>query len=261
MFLDDTNQREVIYLGKAPSSNASVSPSGHQAKVLKCDDKDLPEVVAVLRALVKGRPIRAEKAGGIALSELQAIADKLKAAKYGVVTWAAGALGINNHAELTVQTVSEMIKDINNSGTRCSGLPLAGKEGDLTANQVCGWTTGYPARVRFSKSYPEYDPYLYDTKTMLSNGEADALLWVQAFNVNALPPVADQPTIVIGRSGMAFTQEPDVFIPVGTPGIDHAGHAYRTDNVVAIRLKKLRDSGLPSTADVLSAIELALEEK
>ena len=65
---------------------------------------------------------------------------------------------------------------------------------------------------------------------------------------------------MIGRSGMTFTQEPDVFIPVGTPGIDHAGHAYRTDNVVAIRLKKLRESGLPSTAEVLSAIEHALKE-
>jgi formylmethanofuran dehydrogenase subunit B len=57
---------------------------------------------------------------------------------------------------------------------------------------------------------------------------------------------------------MTFAKEPDVFIPVGTPGIDHAGHAYRMDNVVAIRLKKLRDSGLPSTAEVLNAIEHAL---
>jgi formylmethanofuran dehydrogenase subunit B len=136
---------------------------------------------------------------------------------------------------------------------------LAGKEGDLTANQVCGWTTGYPARVRFAKGYPEYDPYLYDTAAMLKNGEADVLLWVQAFNVNAKPPVCDIPTIVVGRCGMVFDKEPDVFIPVGTPGIDHAGHAYRTDNVVAIRLKKIRDVGLPSTAEVLTAIEIALQ--
>jgi formylmethanofuran dehydrogenase subunit B len=84
------------------------------------------------------------------------------------------------------------------------------------------------------------------------------LVWVQAFNVNAVPPVTDLPTIVVGRSGMTFTKEPAVFIPVGTPGIDHTGHAYRMDNVVAIRLKKLRDSGLPGTAEVLNAIEQAL---
>ena len=257
MFIEDTSEREVIYLGRAPSGEASTSPKGKKAQVFPCAIEDLAEVVAVLRALVKKQPIRATSVAGIAVADLQLIADKLKAATYGVVTWAAGALAYSQ-AELTVQTLSETIKDLNNQNTRCSGLPLAGKEGDQTANQVCGWTTGYPARTRFSRGYPEYDPFLNETKTLLDKGEVDALVWVQAFNVNAVPPVTDLPTIVVGRSGMTFTKEPDVFIPVGTPGIDHAGHAYRMDNVVAIRLKKLRDSGLPSTAQVLNAIEQAL---
>lgn len=257
MFLADTGKREVIYLGKAPSGNASTSPGGQKASVFECANEDLPDVVAVLRALVKGHPIRVDSVGGIAVADLQSMADKLKAASYSVVTWAAGALAYSQ-AELTVQTLSEMIKDINNRNTRSSGLPLGGKEGDQTANQVCGWTTGYPARTRFSSGFPEYDPYLNDANFLLNNGEADALVWVQAFNAKAVPSVTDLPTIVVGRSGMTFAKEPDVFFPVGTPGIDHAGHAYRMDNVVAIRLKKLRDSGLPSTSDVLNAIEQAL---
>ncbi len=257
MFLDDTGNRQIIYLGKAPTGTASTSPNGQKAQILECASEDLPEVIAVLRALVKNHPIRATSVGGIAVADLQTIANQLEAAKYSVVTWAAGALAYRQ-AELTVQTLSEMIKDINDKNTRCSGLPLGGKEGDQTANQVCGWTTGYPARTRFSRGYPEYDPYLNDTAFLLSTGEADALVWVQAFNVNAVPPVTDLPTIVVGRSGMTFTKEPAVFIPVGTPGIDHTGHAYRMDNVVAIRLKKLRDSGLPGTAEVLNAIEQAL---
>ncbi|WP_340123210.1 formylmethanofuran dehydrogenase subunit B [Methylobacter svalbardensis] len=256
MFLDDTGKREVIYLGKAPSGNASTSPSGQKALVFECANEDLPDVVAVLRAQVKGNPIRVDSVGGIAVADLQSIADKLKAASYSVVTWAAGALAYSQ-AELTVQTISEMVKDINNQNTRSSGLPLGGKEGDQTANQVCGWTTGYPARTRFSSGYPEYDPFLNDTNLLLANGEADALVWVQAFNAKAVPPVTSLPTIVLGRSGMTFAKEPDVFIPIGTPGIDHAGHAYRMDNVIAIRLKKLRESGLPSTFDVLNAIEQA----
>ena len=257
MFLDDTGKREVIYLGKAPSGNASTSPSGQKAQIFECANEDLPDVVAVLRALVKGNPIRVDSVGGIAVSDLQAIADKLKAASYSVVTWAAGALSYSQ-AELTIQTLSEMVKNINDMNTRSSGLPLGGKEGDQTANQVCGWTTGYPARTRFSSGFPEYDPYLNDTNFLLANGEADALIWVQAFNAKAVPPVTGLPTIVVCRSGMTFAKEPDVFIPVGTPGIDHTGHAYRMDNVVAIRLKKLRESGLPSTFDVLNAIEQAL---
>jgi formylmethanofuran dehydrogenase subunit B len=260
MFVEDTSQRTVIYLGKAPSGEASTSPNGQKAQVMHCATDDLPEALAVLRALVKSQQIRATSVCGLAVADLQVLADQLKAAKYGVVTWAAGALAFA-HAELTVQKLSEMIKDINDLNTRCSGLPLAGKEGDQTANQVCGWTTGYPARTRFSRGYPEYDPFLNETSVLLASGEADALVWVQAFNVNAVPPETTLPTIVVGRSGMTFAKEPAVFIPVGTPGIDHAGHAYRMDNVVAIRLKKCRDSGLPSTAEVLNAIEQALQVK
>lgn len=257
MFLEDTSQRQVVYIGKAPSGMASTSPAGVQAKVLQCADEDLPEVMAVLRALVKGQKIVVEQVCGIALTDLHNVAEQLKAAKYGVVTWAAGALAFEQ-AELTVQMLSEMVKDINTMDTRCSGFPLGGKEGDQTANQVCGWTSAYPARARFSSGFPEYDPFLYDTHKMLENGEADVLVWVQAFNSSAVPPKSALPTIVVARSGMVFDKEPDVFIPVGTPGIDHVGHAYRLDNVVAIRLKKCRDSGLPNTADVLNAIEQAL---
>lgn len=256
MFLQDTGSREIIYLGKAPSGSASTAPDGRKAEVHVCADQDLPEVMALLRALVKGQPVQAESVAGIAVADLRSIADKLQQATYGVVTWAAGALEFSQ-AELTVQCLCEMVKDINKN-TRCSGLPLGGREGDQTASQVSGWTTGYPPRIRFSRGYPEYDPYLYDAVSLLRGGEADVLLWVSSFDAAKIPPDSDVPGIVIGRSGMTFAQEPEVYIPVGTPGIDHAGHAYRMDNVVAIRLKKLRDSGLPSTAEVVTAIEQAL---
>ncbi|MGB4499071.1 MAG: formylmethanofuran dehydrogenase subunit B [Methylococcaceae bacterium] len=259
MFLENTSDRDIIYLGTKPSGNASTSPSGKIAQVFECATENLPEVVNVLRALVKGQQIQAQSVAGISIADLQAIADKLKNAKYGVVTWAAGSLAYS-HAELTVQTISEMIKNLNET-TRCSGFPLGGKEGDQTANQVCGWTTGYAARVSFAKGYPEYDPFLFETNELLENGEADAFVWVNAFNASANPPKTHLPTIVVARSGMTFEKEPDVFIPVGTPGIDHTGHAYRLDNVVAIRLKKLRNSDLPSTADVLNAIEKVLREE
>lgn len=255
MFVEPS-QREIIYLGTAPSDVASTAPDGRTAQVIACANADLPEVIAVLRALVKGKIILAQTVAGIAVAQLQALADKLRAAHYGVITWSAGALDYRQ-ADLTVQTLSEMIKDLNTT-TRCSGLPLGGKDGDQTANQVCGWTTGYPARVSFAKGYPEYEPFLYDSHRLLAEGEADALLWVNAFNTQAVPPVTEVPTIVVGRSGMTFSHELAVFIPVATPGIDHAGHAYRMDSVVAIRLKKLRNSTLPSTAQVLNAIEQAL---
>lgn len=256
LYMENTAARKIVYLGAEPSGSASTSPEGGEPEVLNCAQADLPGVVSVLHALVKGQALQIESVGGISIDALEALAEQLRTAAYGVVTWSTSDLDYPQ-AELTVQTVCELVKELNKT-TRCSGLPLGGKEGDMTASHVCGWVSGYPARTRFAAGFPEYDPYLNDVSFFLSEGEADALLWVQAFNVEVVPPRTDVPVIVLGRSGMQFEQEPDVFIPIGTPGIDHAGHVYRMDSVVALRLKKLRDSGLPSTAEVLTAIEQAL---
>jgi len=162
-----------------------------------------------------------------------------------------------DHAEVSIQMLNEMIKDLNET-TRSSGLPLGGKEGSTSVYNVSSWQSGYPMRTSFNRGYPDYDPYLFDSKSMLANGEADSLVWVSSFNVDRTPPETGAPTVVIGRSGMTFDQEPAVFIPVGVPGIDHSGRSFRGDSSVAVPLRKLRDSGLPSTFDVLSAIEQAL---
>ena len=61
-----------------------------------------------------------------------------------------------------------------------------------------------------------------------------------------------------GRAGMTLPVQPAVFVPVGTPGIDHAGHLFRTDRVVALPLARLRNSDLPSVSQVVEAIEEAL---
>ncbi|MBL1321394.1 MAG: formylmethanofuran dehydrogenase subunit B [Methylophaga sp.] len=256
MFDQEIESRQVVYLGKTPSGNASTSPKGKKAQILACDDADLPEVVSVLRALVKGKAIQAKKVGGIAVSDLAVLAEQLKKAKYSVVTWAAGDLDFD-HAEATVQTVCEMVKELNDD-TRSSGLPLGGKEGSITVNQVSAWQSGFPMRTNFNQGYPDYDPHLCDTTRMLENDEVDALIWISSFNIDRTPPKSNATTAVLGRSGMTFEQEPEVFIPVGTPGIDHVGRAFRTDGVVSVPLRKLRDSGLPSTFDVLTAVEKAL---
>lgn len=252
MFIDNASQREVIYLGKPPSGKVG------STSVLQCSNEILPEVVAVVRALYKKQKVLCDQVGGIPVSALQNLVNKLTEARYSVVVWAASELDFPQ-AELTVQVLCELIKDLN-SETRCSGLPLGGREGDQTASQVCGWTTGYPSAISFAAGYPEYDPYLHTVAHLLKAGEGDVLVWVQAFNVHSVPPATTIPIIVVGRSGMVFTQEPDVFIPVGVPGIDHVGHAFRMDSVVAIRLKKLRNSSLPSTAEVLTGIEQNLQD-
>lgn len=257
LFGADTSKREIIYIGRAPCGTASTSPDGRPPKIIPCEREALPQVVAALSALANGANLQAEQVGGIPLVELQAVVDRLKQAGYSVVTWAAGQLDFP-HAELTVQQLCKMVIALN-AETRCSALPLGGQYGDRTASQVAAWISGYPTRVSYARGYPEYDPYHNGAARLLAAGEADALVWVSSLSLTP-PPAADVPTVAIGRSGMVFEREPEVFIPVGVPGIDFAGHIYRCDSVVAMPLYKLRESGLPRAADVFAAIETSLAE-
>jgi len=146
-----------------------------------------------------------------------------------------------------------------NEKTRSSGLPLGGSEGDYSVNQTSTWISGYPVRNSLKKGFPEYDPWQFDAGRMLENGEADALLWISSFHPDKTPPATDVPTIVIGHAAMQFEREPEVFIPAGTPGLDHAGTMFRIDSSVTLPLTALRPSSLPSLAEVVDAIETATQ--
>jgi len=254
MFDQDTSAREVVYLGgQNLDTSAGVSPKGVKPTVLPCDMDRLPEVTAALRALVSGKHLVATEVAGIAVSDLQKLAERMKAAKYSVVAWVASSLDIK-HAELTIQNITGTVEKLNQT-TRSSGLPLSGNDGDVGAYNTSSWISGYPFRSSYRRAHPDYDPYHYSTERMLEEHEADTMIWINSYNPDRLPPETDVPTIVIGHPAMKFKQTPAVFIPVATPGLDITGTQFRSDSSVALPLKKLRETGLPTLTEVLSAIE------
>jgi len=218
----------------------------------------LPEIMNALNALMNAKnPINKKPdndvIGGVTISSLKLILDKLKAAKYGVVVWSASALKFPQ-AELTVQSITQLIAKLNETN-RVAGLPLNSGDGDSSVNNTSTWLSGYPTRNRFINGHPEYDAYHFSTKRQLA--KCDALLWISTFNAH-IPPACDAPTIVIGHPGMQFEKQPNVFIPVGIPGVDHTGTMFRMDSSVAMPLKKLRETQLPSLSEVISQIEAKL---
>ena len=256
MFDQDTSSREVVYLGgQNIHTSAGISPKGVKPTVLPCDLERLPEVVAALRAIIAGKTLVTKEIAGIKTSDLENLSDRLKAAKYSVVTWVSSDLNLP-HAELTVQNITELVIKLN-AKTRSSGLPLGGSEGDYSVNQTSTWTSGYPVRSRFARKHPEYDPHHFSAEQLLKNDEADALLWVSEFNPDKTPPNVNIPKIVIGHTNM-LANDADVFIPVSTAGIDHKGTMFRIDSSVSLPLGKLRESSLPSLVEVITAIEAAL---
>lgn len=260
MFGQDTAAREVVYLGgRDIDPRAGIAPDGRLPEVLPCDPERIPEVIAALRALVSGKTLRAASIAGIPTGQLAGLAQRLHAAKYSVIAWSAGSLDFPQ-ADLAIQNIAELVKTLNHT-TRASGLPLGGNDGETSANQVSTWISGYPMRTSFAKGFPEYDPYHFSTDHLLSAGEADALVWISSFTPDRNPPGSALPTVVLGHPSMRFVREPEVYIPVGTPGIDHPGVAFRGDGVASLPLSRLRDSTLPALAGVLSALEAALLER
>jgi len=259
MFDQDPASRDILYIGGPDIDTAAgTSPKGIKPTFIPCAIQKLPEVIGALLALVRSKQLPSDMVAGIPLADLQHLATRLASAKYSVIAWAAADLDFP-HAELTVHQLAELIGHLNHT-TRCSGLPLGGSEGDITANQVSSWISGFPIRNSYKRGYPEYDPYRFSVDHQLNTGEADVLVWISTLDSKRMPPQTTVPTIVIGHPEMQLVNVPEVFIPVGIPGVDHTGIMFRSDSVVALPLRKLRESSLPTLKQVLDGIRAELEK-
>lgn len=245
-------RRELIVLG-----NDLEPPDGAKpASIIPCPVDRLLEIVTVLRAMVAGARLQAETVAGIDMDELQGLAQRLLASPYSVIVWAAGELP-PRHREPIVAQLAGLTRDLNRT-TRCAGLPLAGPDNVIGCNQVCGWTTGVPLRTSFATGAPDHDPQRWQTEALLHTGAVDGLVWISG--LRELPvPAADVPTIALASSAVPTHRPLAVHIPIGRPGLDHAGSVYRTDGVVSLPVQRLRDTGLPSAAEVLRRIRRQLK--
>jgi formylmethanofuran dehydrogenase subunit B len=235
-------QREIIFIGenlslkkvKKEAPRLKHSRAGLEgAWVLPCRADNLAEITLVLRALVAGKKLKATEVAGVKVSDLQTVADKLKTAKYAVLTWIAKDFDFPQ-AELTIQNITEMVAILNNT-TRAAGLPLGGSDGDTAANNVNTWLSG----LTLNNEYIEHD----------------LMIWVNSFSSDKTPPKSDKPLIVFGNSNCQFETVPDVFIPIATPGLDCGGTLFRVDSSVVLPLKKVRENNLPALNEIASQIE------
>jgi formylmethanofuran dehydrogenase subunit B len=256
MFDVDPPQRTVVFVGKGLDRSGAKGSRIGEVVTLACPDERAGEVVALLRARLRGFRVKPSKLDGVTLAEIDALAERCRNAKYGVVVWAPPALNFP-FAELAVDQFAGLAKDLNQT-IRFVGLALGGAEGAVTAAAVCTWISGYPLRVSYASGAPDYDPYRWAIGRMLRDGDGDLLVWTASISPELSPPETKLPMVVLGTPGLTLAAEPAVYIPVGTPGLDHAGRLIRVDNVVCLPLKDLGRADLPPVADVLSAIEAQL---
>jgi formylmethanofuran dehydrogenase subunit B len=229
--------RQVILINDAKNNDIINGDALESAWILACRASDMPSITIALRALVAGKALKATEIAGVKVSDLQKIADKLKAAKYAVLAWVAKDLDFN-HAELSIQNITETVA-ILNATTRAAGLPLGGSDGDTSANNAHTWLNG-----KVLTDLPDLKP--------------DLQIWVNSFNADAPPSVCHTPTIVLGNANTVWASHADVFIPVATPCLDCSGTLFRVDSAVVLPLKKVLENNLPTLTEIISEIEKLL---
>ncbi len=237
--------RRITALGPRPAP-AAAQPAEH----LRCAPDDLVGVLHALLGLLKGAAPDVRRIGSLPLTRLAALAEALRAARYATLVFAPGTLAAPREPALTL--LCELIDELNRGG-RAALLPLGGDDGAQTAQSTCAWLTGYPLRLRVGTRL-DYQPEALSTARVFAEGGADALLWIDAFGTLGAPPAGTSGARSVILGAAAPDTDCEVFIPVGTPGLDHAAQLLRTDAVVSLPLAAQRDSGLPSVATVLRAL-------
>jgi formylmethanofuran dehydrogenase subunit B len=207
--------------------------------------------LAALRARVKGRAVSGAQ---IPLPKLDALADVLKGARFGVALWAAARLGA-----LEIEMLNGLVRDLNES-TRFSTIPLAPPDNGAGVLAACGWIAGFPMRTGFGAGAPMHDPWRFDAERLVASEETDCALWISAFGA---PPPAWRPPlkrIALCERSAQFADEPNVRIVVGQPGVDHDAVVHSSDTGTLVAATASARSGAPSVAQALERIAARLRD-
>ena len=242
--------RSVVWL--APSGGDRLSTFDGPIEVIAAGmGVTLAANLAALRARIKGRPVAAS---GIPPVTLDALSDRLKAAKFGVAVWSAQSLG-----PLELEMLNGLVRDLNET-TRFSTLPLPAPDNGQGVLAACGWMTGFPMRTGFGSGAPQHDPWRFDAQRLVASGETDCVVWVSAFGTPAPKWLRTQRFIALSGRDTKFADEPNVRFVIGRPGVDHDAvlHSPDVGALVAARVGT-RTSG-PSAADALGRIAACLED-
>jgi formylmethanofuran dehydrogenase subunit B len=250
--------RRAILVDAASVASSAALPQAIERLALGVPMASLPALLTMLAAQVAARPADPARLEGVRPEALARCLTWMQAARYGVAIWAAGDLEFP-HAELAMEALSGLLRTLNVQH-RFAGLPLAGSNADLTANAVHTWQCGAPYPASHANASVDFDPHRYAAPNVLARGEADCLVWISSVTDDP-PPAFDGASVVLGRADLQLAHEPNVFLPVATPGVDADGHLLRTDKVVSLQLRRLRTSALPSVAQVVGALVQRLEQR
>ena len=239
--------RKIVWIGPKAGDDKL---DGVDVERLVVPVEVLPSLLATLRARVGGRPVKLDPA---VLQKVDACAETLKGAKFGVAVWSAASLGA-----LGVEALQSLISDLN-ATTRFSGVPIGARAGAAGVTQVAGWMTGFPPRTGFGRGHPEHDPWRFDARRLVDSGEADAALWISAYGNEAPNWTSNNvPLVTLAPKGAKVAR--GVYIEVGQPGETHDAIEFAQEATTLVSRAAKTPGDAPSVADALKAIDAKITE-
>lgn len=250
----DVPQRRIVVIGAGPDDADALRQLAALPGVTLESialHGDLFASTALLSALVEQRRVVDAPA------PYTALAIALRAARYAVLIGA--PVQLPAHGALVVEAAARIVNSLN-LGTRAAALWIGGGHGAATANQTVTWLSGLPLRSRAGPRGLEHEPVRFGSARLLDEGAVDALLWVASFDAALPPPPTTLPLVLLGHPALAAQADRAgaVFVPVAIPGIDRAGHLFRSDGVVLMPLFAARATKEPTVAEVVARIGGAL---
>ncbi|MEE8321383.1 MAG: formylmethanofuran dehydrogenase subunit B [Gammaproteobacteria bacterium] len=216
------------------------------------------EMLWALRALIKDKKIdpSIEEVTGVSLEALQDLAERMKNCKYGVVFFGMG-LTMARGRHFNSGALFSLATDLNEF-THFVVKPARGHGNVTGGDNVVSWTTGYPFGVNFNLGYPRFNPGEFTTVDTLSNGDADAAMFIACDPASNFPKAAIEhmkriPTISLDPKQTLTSELAHVAFTTSVYGINTGGTVYRMDDV-PIPLRPAFDSPFPSDEEILTAI-------
>jgi formylmethanofuran dehydrogenase subunit B len=214
------------------------------------------EVLTALRALIRERPVHAGEVGGVPVSTLKTLAEKMKSCRYGTAFMGMG-LTMNRGRDRNVAELFTLVAELNDY-TRFTVMPMRGHGNVAGADQVATWQTGYPFAINFSRGYPRYGPGEFTAVDVLARREADAALILASDPAAHFPRAAAEhlktiPVVAIDACPSMTTALAKVAFFTACYGVDAEGTSYRMDNF-PIRMRPALTRQRPTDEEVLDQI-------
>jgi formylmethanofuran dehydrogenase subunit B len=217
------------------------------------------EVLGVLRARLKKRTLGVAEVGGRSLNEWEALLERMKGCRYGIIFYGTG-LTMSRGGVESVAQLMHFVSDLN-AYTRFSVMAMRGPLGFGNVGgsfKVLCWQTGYPFAINFARGYPRYNPGEFTTSELIERQEVDAVLVVGADPAEYLPPhlaamLERLPIVVLAPRLNRTARQATVYFPTATYGVSAPGTMFRVDRI-PVRTRQVLESPLPTDAAVLRQI-------